>query len=164
MSVVRRDALEDCWRKHISPITGIQNAVAANGFPLEVVGNVVIPVSLGQFKADQEFTVVERLLVGCILGSDFLVKHGAVIDCKVGTLALGEHPRLVLPIFTAQSGSTLVTLDDMIVSLPETLETPAHSVMLIIAHLDGVCKQEDFVEPLTATRTGLPKTFSSPGP
>ena len=58
VSVVRRDALDDCWGKHISPITGIPNTVAADGFPLEVVGRVVIPVSLGQFKADQEFTVV----------------------------------------------------------------------------------------------------------
>ena len=162
VSVVRRDALDDCWHEHISSSTGIPNTVAADGLPLEVVGRVVIPVSLGQFKADQEFTVVERLSVGCILGADFLVKHGAVIDCKAGTLALGEHPRLVVPIFTAQSGvpdSTLLTPDEMTVSVPETLEIPARSVMLILARLDTVCKQEGFVEPLTATRTGIPQNI-----
>ena len=116
-----------------------------------------MPVSLGQFNADQEFIVVERLSVECILGADFLVKHGAVIDCRAGTLALGHQPRLVVSISTLPNRISSVkaqTPDEMIVSLPETLEVQGRSVMLIIAHLDAAYTQAGIVEPLTATRTG----------
>ena len=162
VSVVRCDMLADCWRKDIVPVTGEQNTVAADGLPLDVIGRVVVPVSLGQFNADQEFIVVERLSVECILGADFLVKHGAVIDCRAGTLALGHQPRLVVPISTSPNRISNVkaqTPDEMMVSLPETLEVQGRSVMLIIAHLDAAYTQAGIVEPLTATRTGVPKNI-----
>ena len=63
----------------------MQNTVA-DGVPLEVIGHVNIPVSLGQFRVEQEYTVVKILSVECILGADFLVHHGAIIDCKANTL------------------------------------------------------------------------------
>ena len=82
----------------------IPNTVAADGLPLEVVGKVEIPVALGDFRTNQDFTVVKNLSVECILGADFLVKHGAVIDCKESTLALGNDIRCEVPITVAQSG------------------------------------------------------------
>ena len=91
VSVVRYDALESCWQNRIAQ-DGPQNAIAANGLPLEVMGRVKIRITLGEFQADQVFTVVKELSVECILGADFLVKHAAVIDCKARTLAVGENP------------------------------------------------------------------------
>ena len=88
VSVVRQDVLSHCWREHIQELTGAPATVAADGRPLEVCGKVMIPVSVGQFKTDHEFIVVEHLSVECLLGADFLVKHGAVINCRAGTVSL----------------------------------------------------------------------------
>ena len=71
---------------------------------------------------------------------------------------LGHEPRLVVPISTSPNRISNVTApipDEMMLSLPETLELQGRSVMLITAHLDAAGAQAGIVEPLTATRTGL---------
>ena len=90
VSVVRWDAIDKQWHDKISA-TESNTMVAADGLPLEVVGQVTLPVSLGHFKAYQEFTVVQSLMANCTLGADFLVKHCTVIDCKIATLTLGSN-------------------------------------------------------------------------
>ena len=78
VSVVRYDSMEERWRQQIKGSSN-QNTVVADSLPLEVVGNVTVPVSLGNFKVHQEFTVVKNLSVEGILGTDFLVHHSAVM-------------------------------------------------------------------------------------
>ena len=85
ISVVRYDSLDERLREQVKGSSNL-NTIAANGLPLEVVGNITVSVSLGKFRADQEFTVVKNLSVECILGGDFLVNHSAVIDCRESTL------------------------------------------------------------------------------
>ena len=63
----------------------------ANGTPLDVRDQIKLVVSVGSFTCEHEFIVIHDLIVDCLLGADFLKKHGAVIDCKSGTLSLGEH-------------------------------------------------------------------------
>ena len=155
VSVVRYDSLDECWRQRIKDDVA-QNTVAADGLPLEVVGHIGIPVSLGKFGADHEFTVVKNLSVECILGADFLVRHDAVIDCRENTLALGDNPRCEVPISIAPSIQPS-TLEGITVAIPDTMEIPARSVMLITAQLSRVFGREGFVEPLSTTRTGIPK-------
>ena len=93
VSVVRLDALDPEWHSQIET-KNLRTAVGADGLPLDVVGQVVAPVSLGEFQAVHEFTVVRSLTTDCILGADFLTKHGAVMVCRAATLSLGDVPRL----------------------------------------------------------------------
>ena len=74
-------------------------AVGANGMPLDVVGKAKIAVSLGSFSAEEEFTVIRNLTVDCLLGSDFLKEHGAVMDCQSNTLSIGKCLRCHVPMF-----------------------------------------------------------------
>ena len=80
--------------------------------------------------------MVKNLSVECILGADFLVKHGAVIDCKESTLALGNDIRCEVPITVTQSGKQ--TPEEIVVAAPDTIEIPARSIMLITAHENAV--------------------------
>ena len=91
MSVVHIDTLDEKWLSQIRESQG--TAVGPDGLPLDIVGEVVMPICLGKFQASQKFTVVRSLTTNCILGADFLLQHGAVIDCRAGTLVLGNNPR-----------------------------------------------------------------------
>ena len=119
-----------------------------------------MPVSLGEFRAEQKFTVVQNLTVDCILGADFLVEHGAVIDCKASTLAVGMNPRFKVPISVARGETAAlssVVFEQSAVSLPNTIEIPARSVAQVVAHVQVTCGQEGVIEPLGSTQTGVPK-------
>lgn len=56
--MVRYDSLDEYWHQLITQDAGTQNTVAADGLPLEVVGQIRITVSLGEFGTNHEFTVV----------------------------------------------------------------------------------------------------------
>ena len=159
VSVVRHAVLADCWRNSIAKVE-TQNTLAANGLPLEVIGQVTVPVSLGEFRAEQKFTVVRNLTVDCILGADFLVEHGAVIDCKASTLAVGMNPRFKVPISVARCETAALSsavFKQSAVSLLNTIEIPARSVAQVVTHVQVSCGQEGVIEPLGNTRSGIPK-------
>ena len=89
LSVVRYDTVNPAYHQHIQT-DGISAAVGANGLPLDIIGRFKLPVRLKEFQWDQEFTVVKNLTVACLLGAEFLIKHGAIVDCKSGRLSLGQ--------------------------------------------------------------------------
>ena len=77
-------------------VTKTKSAVVnANGTPLDVEDQIKLVVSIRSFTCEHEFIVIHNLTVDCLLGADFLKKHGAVINCKSGTLLLGEHIVLI---------------------------------------------------------------------
>ena len=76
MSVARYEFLQ---KEYQQGLTASPGAVAANGIPLDVLGKVKLPVTLGSFSAEEEFTVTRNLTVDCLLGADFLKKYGAVM-------------------------------------------------------------------------------------
>ena len=81
LSVVCYGALQDLYRRQMTtPDT--PTAVAANGAPLDLVGQVTIPISIAEFTSTHRFIVAHNITVDCILGIDFLLQHGVVIDCK----------------------------------------------------------------------------------
>ena len=65
--------------------------VSANGTALRVEGQIKLIVSLGDYDCEHIFVVIRDLTVNWLLGPDFLKNHGAFIDCKSGTLSLGQH-------------------------------------------------------------------------
>ena len=54
--------------------------VNANGSDLAPLGALVLQVSVGNIQTNHPFIVVDRPSVSIILGCDFLMRHGVVID------------------------------------------------------------------------------------
>ena len=151
--MVRYDTINPAYRQHIQT-DGICAAVGANGLPLDIIGRVKLPVRLGEFRWDQEFTVVKNITVACLLGADFLIKHGVIVDCKSGRLSLGQvHVHLPITMGSA-CGIPNIDLDDhhLSVRMADTTEVPARSILLIWAKLEGAQKvpaiQEGLIEPV----------------
>ena len=93
VSVVRSNLVKDC------PMTkqgGL--AVGASGNPLDVVGQTVTTITLGRFTINHTFTVVNNLMIECLLGADFLEQHAAILDCGHNTLAIGRESKVVIPL------------------------------------------------------------------
>ena len=156
VSVVRSAVLPDCW--HNSMATTRANTVAADGVPLEVLGQVRVPVTLGAFKAEHTFTVVKNLTVDCILGADFLVDHEVVIDCGTKTLYIGKSPRVEINFWVPQEEDTPAKgVENSVVSVSDTVMLPARSVCQVVAQVQVVSGQEGVVEPLQSMHTGVPK-------
>jgi hypothetical protein len=52
MSVIHREAVPDCYQNQIKPVVN-SGVVGANGLPLDIIGTVNIPITLGTFaRAD----------------------------------------------------------------------------------------------------------------
>ena len=136
VSVVRYEFLADKQRQRLSKSAG---AVGANGLPLDVAGQTTLTVSLGSFKSEQEFLVIRNLTVECLLGADFLMKHGAVMDCRTSTLSLGNTSRFEVPMFMEQrrSPGDGHSSDSMAVRASEDMEIAGRTVQLIQGELHG---------------------------
>lgn len=133
VSLVHQDTIEKQWCDKISAIES-NTTVAANGLPLEVVGQVILLVSLRNYKADQRIIVVQYQTANCILGADFLVKHCAVIDCNTATLTLGSNACWEVPISFGRSGNSEKAMpQENFAVLSGTLELPARSLCQIRA-------------------------------
>ena len=65
------------------------STVGANGLPLDVIGEVSLPVSLSGYQVLHTFFVVNGLMVEGLLGLDFLEKLKALIDFADRCLTLG---------------------------------------------------------------------------
>ena len=94
------------------------------------------------------FIVIHDLTVVCLLGTDFLKKYGAVIDCKSGTLSLGEH---IVQIHSEQKLMPLHT--DPVINVPmmamSTQEIPGRTVQLLTFKVKGDVNvaREGLIEP-----------------
>ena len=131
--MIRYDALSDHYRRSITKSAG---AVAANGSPLDVVGCVKLPVSIGSFCTTEDFIVTRQLTVDCLLGAKFLRRHKAVIDCKTGTLSIGDVEALhKVPLSIDQHVQD--TYDPVCVICPMDFEIPGRSVQLFHGRLQG---------------------------
>eukprot|EP00731_Ephydatia_muelleri_P009263 Em0004g1601a len=121
--------------------------VGANGSPLDVIGRVNIPITIGDFVNTHSFVVVRKLTVDCLLGVDFLItQYGAVIDCVRNTLSLNTT-RSSLPLIAP---ATTLTPIIATVTVPETTQIPARSKRLIscrIQYPGVILGQEGLLEP-----------------
>ena len=62
VSVIRLSALTRESRNRIAT-AGLTAPIGANGAPLDVVGQITMPVSIGNFTTEQVFVVVNALTV-----------------------------------------------------------------------------------------------------
>ena len=77
-------------------------AVGANGSPLDIVGQIMVTVALGDFIIDHNFVAVCNLTVDCLLGADFMKHHAAILDCNHSILSLGREPKVIIPLALKQ--------------------------------------------------------------
>ena len=129
-------------------------AVGANGSPLHVMGKIDLPVKLGNFESKHSFVVVDKLVVDCILGADFLFHHGAVLDCSKHSLHLcTSKGRFCVPFQIKPSQGTRETLS---VVVAEDVVVEGRHMMYIPAQLRSTSNKgqltpsvsEGLVEPL----------------
>ena len=93
MSVVNYNVVRE------QPITKVNTyAVGANGTPLDVVGQTIVALQLGDFRVDHEFTVVHYLTPDCLLGADFLQRHADILDCRNNILSLEQDLKTIIAI------------------------------------------------------------------
>lgn len=67
--------------------------VGANGLPLDIVGQVMIPIELEKekFKAETRFILIRNLNSKCILGADFLQTHRLILDYSSAPAKLTKY-------------------------------------------------------------------------
>ena len=80
-------------------------AVGANGSPLNIVGRVMVTIVLGTFVVAHAFVVVHNLTVNCLLGTDFMKNHAAVLDCEHNTLTPGRDPKFTFSLAVKQQST-----------------------------------------------------------
>ena len=110
--------------------------IGANGVPLEVVGRVTANVVLGKFHHDQEFIVVRELTVQCLLGADFMEKHGVVIDYRTRCIQLGQD-LVEIPIIGSNTDRVTPPCSDKVVVVSEDVQIPGHSILLLEGKIKG---------------------------
>lgn len=110
-----------------------------------------MPVSIGNFTTEQVFVVVNALSMDCLLGADYLVAHGVIIDYKRGCVVIKDNE---IP-FTLKSGVVTtynLSMCNRTISVLSTITIPGHAVQLFDVSL-----------PQEATLMGLFNILVEPG-
>ena len=84
--------LDSLFRNQITD-AGLTAPIGANGSPLDVVGQITLPVSIATY---QVFIVVNTLTVDCLLDADYLVAYEVVIDYKHSVVVIKGNKYLLL--------------------------------------------------------------------
>ena len=157
ISVIRLDILDTHVRNQITD-AGLMAPIGANSSPLDVIGQITLPVNIGNFQSDQVFIVMRTLTVDCLLGADYLVAHEVVINYKQAIVEIKGHN---IP-FTLTNGVATIRQHmpcNRTISALHTMTIPGHSVQLIDVTLPDNAKSMDLpsvlIEPHTAAK--IPK-------
>ena len=111
------------------------STVAGNGLPLDVVGQVSVPVSLSGYCVTHTFLVAQGLKVEGLLGADILEKHRAVIDFADRRLTLGTQDDDI-PVQTPKDTQPDTPPSTMTIIVSSTTEVPGRSVS---GRVKGLC-------------------------
>jgi predicted aspartyl protease len=90
VTVVRADLWESITGGHPIELKPPQQpVVVADGKALEQLGQASVLIQVGGVSAQQIVLVVQKLTQECLLGADFLERHGCVIDLQRHHLLAG---------------------------------------------------------------------------
>ena len=156
MSVVCWDALPE---EHQSQVVSVHSqAVGANGLPLDIMGQVQLPISIGTFDCKQSFLVVRKLTVLCLLGADFLRDQAAIINCKESRLSLGAENQCHVLIDTGRARRAAEPSSLTVIATVD-FEVPGGTLQLATGSIkeDAGTIQEGLFEPISGK---LPKHVS----
>ena len=84
---------EDVWQEAVSGLqrrleTATQPVVAANGEELQLVGQSPVSLQVGGLRVSHTVLVARRVTQECLLGADFLSRHGCVVDLRDNVLRI----------------------------------------------------------------------------
>ena len=153
VSVLHLDALASEFRNRITT-TGLTAPIGANGSPLDVVGQIKMPVRIGTFETEQVFIVVTTLTVDCLLGADYLVTHGVIIDYKRGCVVIKDNE---IPVILSNGVATTANYSDCdrTISALNNSTIPGCTVQLVDVSLPDELKSmalsNILIEPLAIT-------------
>ncbi len=89
---------EDAWKRSAPTSTTERNlqeiarpVVTANGERITILGQATVPLQVGTLEASHSVLVAVGITHECILGTDFLNRHGCLVDLRNHTLVLGEE-------------------------------------------------------------------------
>jgi hypothetical protein len=110
-------------QSQVLPVRDAGEISGVDGQPLEVEGKVALKIQLGKWVAVHEFLVVPTQMNGPILGADFLLKHGMVVDLLRKQLQWGEGTvQLATP--AADQRRFIALADDVKISHDEVAIVP----------------------------------------
>ena len=149
-SIIRWDSLPLLYQNRITERS--PQMVGANGSPLNVIGQVTLPLTLKDFSCEHSFFVARDLTVPCLLGLDFMTANNAIINCKEATLTLGST---VTPIEIHKRCAS-----ELKVVAAEDIDLPGNALAVIRGCVEGnvTTVSEGYFEPLT--QGNLPKRTS----
>jgi len=135
---------------HVAPVHTTR-LVNADGRDIAPCGVAAMTISPGKFSTAHTFVVVDHLSTPVILGCDFLMNHGYVLDFKRCTFHRAQTPEDVLqllPTRTTQPPHTITMNDEC----PEAIPTPCKHQLSHTrhAHRHTRCSQ------IRAKRTQVP--------
>ena len=115
VSIIRYKILDSHYQQQITP-ANVKAAGTANGGLLEVLGQITLPIAIGHFNSTYLFTVIRNLTVECILGVDYLIQHGALIDCNQCCLTVDgvQVPFYAHPVESNHSDSLIHLYSDAV--------------------------------------------------
>ena len=81
-----------------------------------MLGQITLPIAIGHFNSTYLFTVIRNLTVECILGVDYLIQHGALIDCNQCCLTVDgvQVPFYAHPVESNHSDSLIHLISDAV--------------------------------------------------
>ena len=98
VSVVRRDVWEESEGGELDAWGGTEKLIDASGHPMRVVGMKVASIRLGNGEFTHPVIVVEGLPMEALLGMDFIVLNGCVLDPAEGKIVVRSKPGMTLPL------------------------------------------------------------------
>eukprot|EP00731_Ephydatia_muelleri_P004049 Em0002g225a len=134
VTIIRRDIWDGISRKQLE--TPVRAVLAANGNEISLSGQGDVLVQVGDLSVRHNVLVADCLTQDCILGSDFLLLHGCVIDLLNHSLLVKGK---VVPLSSGIYHSPISTCG---VAVAETVEVPAHSQFRLIANRQGKKKEQ----------------------
>ena len=124
--------------------------VAANGEKLDIIGQCKLSIKVGVSAKDHPVLIAKNLNQECLLGADFLIKRGCIVDLQQQILLTKEGPVQFLSPMRSGVQSSPVCF----VTLSETINVPPYCQMCLPAKVSrhaGHCTSSSgalLVEPV----------------
>jgi len=99
---------------YANPNSHIQPLFAADGENLNVLGSVVLIITLGNFNVQHEFHIVENLGHQVLLGMDFLQKTCCYINLSSNYVSFYDG-RIFLPLQTLHENSVILRATEFVI-------------------------------------------------
>ena len=98
VTVVRSDVWEGTEGGELDAWEGMERLIDASGHPMRVMGMKVTSLRLGDGEFTHPVIVVEGSPMEALLGMDFILQNGCVLDLAAGKIVVRSKPGKTLPL------------------------------------------------------------------